>query len=90
MGKKVLEASVMLALVLGLFVWAEGRDAPTATEVCSEYTRLEASGSADSAALVDLANYAPPELADDLLVLAGVSYSRESVQHAYASLMGSC
>ena len=59
-------------------------------EVCSEYDRLEAAGSADDAALVDLSEYAPREMADDLLVLAGVFYSTESAQHTDASLMGTC
>jgi len=89
MGNKFLEGSVVLAIVAGCALWAAGKDDVTVVEACAEYNRI-ADAPFDAAALVELAKHAPAEMQDDLLVLAGVSYSRESAQHASADLSGTC
>lgn len=80
-------AVVTLTVVLG--VWAFSRPDATPAEVCAEYYRLSIA-TPDPTALVELAKEAPPAMADDLLVLAGVLSGEVTAERASANLAAAC
>lgn len=66
-----------------------GRPDATPSEVCAEYYRMS-SAAADPAVLVELPKEAPPEMADDLLVIARVSSGEVSAERAGPNFATAC